>query len=275
MMGFFSDDWMDRRRMARVPMSDMNNDRSRCIGLVGDVGSACSCKIYDRRPSVCREFAPGSGDCLASRRKAGLPDLSNADEQDTALQPSPLQRVVDFLREIGLSVEIESGASGFLPHCRIEKGTLLVDPRCPVSNLLHEAGHLATIPPVYRPWMDDDLEAGIGRMLDDAMSRDLHPDDPFCRAVMQASDPEATAWAWAVGKHLGLPEELIILDSEYDGAGDAIRLGLRNCAYIGINGLAHAGFCAVRISYSGLPVYPALARWIQDAAPPEDHSSMN
>jgi Fe-S-cluster containining protein len=47
------------RRMAR------KNDC--CIAFRGQVGGACRCSIYDRRPEVCRTFTPGSPDCLAAR----------------------------------------------------------------------------------------------------------------------------------------------------------------------------------------------------------------
>ena len=43
-----------------------------CAALKGSVGGACECKIYDRRPQVCREFAPGTSDCLSARAAAGL-----------------------------------------------------------------------------------------------------------------------------------------------------------------------------------------------------------
>ena len=33
----------------------------------GKIGKACSCSIYARRPKVCRDFEPGSADCLAAR----------------------------------------------------------------------------------------------------------------------------------------------------------------------------------------------------------------
>lgn len=83
---------------------------------------------------------------------------------------------------------------------------------------------------------------------------------------MQCSDPEATAWAWAIGKHLGLPDEIIILDSEYDGTGANERLSLGMGAHLGVHGLAHAGFCAASKAYSEItnqPCYPNLAFWLQ------------
>lgn len=186
-------------------------------------------------------------------------------------QTSPLamkcphaQRAVAFLREIGLSVEISPGAKGFVNHISIVKGTLRVDPRCPVSRLLHESGHLAVTPSRYREWMDGNLYTSLNRMLDDPDFLAAEPDSPLYRAVIQASDPEVTAWSYAAGVALGIPPEKIIQNREYDGAGKAIRLALMGHSYVGINGLAFAGFCVRRKSeYNPLPEYPELAFWLQ------------
>jgi Fe-S-cluster containining protein len=43
-----------------------------CTALTGEVGTACRCRIYERRPEICREFQPGSFGCLVARREAGL-----------------------------------------------------------------------------------------------------------------------------------------------------------------------------------------------------------
>lgn len=40
----------------------------RCAGLRGSVGCDATCSIYKARPTVCRDFQPGSSYCLASRR---------------------------------------------------------------------------------------------------------------------------------------------------------------------------------------------------------------
>lgn len=45
----------------------------RCIALQGELGKACACRIYDRRPSVCRTFEPGHTNCLSARVRMGLP----------------------------------------------------------------------------------------------------------------------------------------------------------------------------------------------------------
>ncbi|WP_054432535.1 hypothetical protein [Achromobacter sp. 2789STDY5608633] len=181
---------------------------------------------------------------------------------------SALQSAIAFLRSIGLTVTEREGATGFIPHIRITAGTLEVDPACPVSNLLHEAGHCATVPERYRSLLDGNISSGQQQMLDLAMKEECDPDGPLYRAVVQASDPEATAWAWAAGKALGLADELIIMDDEYDGDGAFVRQQLQANAYVGINGLSHAGFCAIneRVgAFRQLPVYPALKWWLQPA----------
>jgi uncharacterized protein len=44
----------------------------RCIALKGRIGKSCSCSIYQERPLTCREFEPGSPDCLEAREKYAI-----------------------------------------------------------------------------------------------------------------------------------------------------------------------------------------------------------
>jgi uncharacterized protein len=80
----FSDTWpqlqLDESDASPIPeeMIDWENLRmkckgDRCVALEGVVGQRSSCKIYQRRPVVCREFAPGTKGCLAARSWFGLP----------------------------------------------------------------------------------------------------------------------------------------------------------------------------------------------------------
>ncbi|WP_353850731.1 YkgJ family cysteine cluster protein [Burkholderia multivorans] len=41
----------------------MKCDGDRCVALAGKIGQRVSCSTYEHRPSVCREFMPGSGGC--------------------------------------------------------------------------------------------------------------------------------------------------------------------------------------------------------------------
>lgn len=99
----------------------------------------------------------------------------------------------------------------------------------------------------------------------------LEPDSSLVRQAIQCSDPEATAWAFAAGRALGFSDELIILDSSYDGTGATVRLALAASQYIGINGLTAAAMCArgAVAALRGQPAYPHMLVWTQEGPYPE------
>jgi hypothetical protein len=166
-----------------------------------------------------------------------------------------LDTVLDFLKGIGLPwVVNDEVLCGFLPRIEIKAGVPHVHPKCPVSNLLHEAGHLACIPAQFRSLVSGDVDASLSTVWGENACYD--PDSPLYRALIQCSDPEATAWAWAAGVAVGLPAEVIIKNGEYQRDGCAVRSALGGRAWCGINGLAHAGMCALK-------EYPKMLRWVQ------------
>lgn len=172
-----------------------------------------------------------------------------------------------FLSSIGIPVMVVHGASGFCKGVEVVDGGLHVDPAVDASTLLHEAGHLAICPGKYRHHLSGDLAKGMETIFSDSEYANLEPDSSLSRALMQMSDTEATAWAWAAGRHLGLDDHDIIQSHEYDGDGASIRFMLQTNRYLGINGLQNAGFCVTRAHpYNPAPVYPELAFWLQEAA---------
>ncbi len=174
------------------------------------------------------------------------------------------ERAMQFLSEIGIAVQLAPGASGFIEHVEVLNGGLHVDPRAPASGLLHEAGHLAIVPTEFRHLLGGNLVAGMKKIYEHLDSMELEPDSHLQRAMLQTGDAEATAWAFAAGRAIGLPDNLIIQDDEYGAEGRFIRNSLAAGAYLGINGIAHAGFCVLRATpYRPLPVYPTLAYWLQ------------
>lgn len=178
---------------------------------------------------------------------------------------SALEKVIRFLHSIGLQVEIENGASGFIDGVRIENGVLRIDPMCRASSLLHEAGHLACVPSRFRSYMSDNLAKGMRRMMNELGQMSLHPDHPLVRAAIQCGDHEATAWAWAAGIAAGLEPEQIIQDDEYEGGGANIRMMLAVNQYAGINGLACAGMCGRGTWIAPDGRYPKMTSWLQAA----------
>lgn len=172
---------------------------------------------------------------------------------------------LSFLREIGIECNIHPGARGFIDLLLIQDGALLVDPRCPVSNLLHDAGHLAIFPAQYRALTQSNVDVVVQLLLSDAVNEG-EPDSPFYRAAIQSSDPEATAWAWAAGLAAGLPPRRIILNSEYGGDGASIRSCLQLGRYMGIHGLMHSGMCLNPRAPGG---FPQMLRWTQPEIRPQ------
>jgi hypothetical protein len=192
-------------------------------------------------------------------------------EDDVILQSQKhwVDVTVNFFNSIGLVTTYCDEATGFFPGISVRNGTLAVGPDCVVSDLLHEGGHLAVVPAQFRAYLNGNVGSGLHRMLDEIGALDLHPDDLLYRATIQASDPEVQAWGWACGEHLGIPEDLRILDSEFDGEGAVMRQALSMNCHAGINGLAHAGFClARRVRGLEKPAYPKLSHWIQPVIEP-------
>lgn len=174
------------------------------------------------------------------------------------------EKAMQFLEGIGLSVEVVPGATGFVKDVLIADGGLHVDPKCRVSGLLHDAGHLATMPAKYRPWMNGNLYASLKRIYADAEAWRWQLTEQEERALLQTGDAEATAWAFAAGKHIGIPEHVIVMDDEYNGEGKIIRMLLSSKAYLGINSLQHGGFCLARPNpFKTGAVYPSLTYWLQ------------
>ena len=175
-----------------------------------------------------------------------------------------LRRTLWFLTGIGIPCLMVPHASGFISGVRIVDGGLHVDATATASNVLHEAGHLSVLPGRFRRQANDDIDAVVSLMLDSVDFSNL--DIGEARAALQASDVEATAWAWAAGLEIGLAPSQIIMDAEYDGTGADVRQQLQLGAYLGINGLAAAGFCVTRPALEkvyGRPAYPKLAMWLQ------------
>jgi hypothetical protein len=171
-----------------------------------------------------------------------------------------LEAAFTFCKAIGIPIEWKAGVSGFVPGIRIEQGVILVDRGAKPGDLLHEAAHLAIMPSSFRSKASTNLHQAFKSMMDCLNEHD--PESAIAIAIMQCGDTEATAWSWAAGKACGIPDELIITDSSYDGVGAEIRTMLSLKGYLGINGLSRAGFCRVR----GDNAFPHMNKWMQDAS---------
>jgi hypothetical protein len=186
--------------------------------------------------------------------------------------PDDLRRIQAFLDRVGIVMtQTPDPVEGFLPGVRIVHGGLLVGPGADADSILHEAGHLATTPAPFRDLMHGNVTGGQKKMADALLAGVLDPECDLVVQAMQCSDAEASAWAFAAGRAIGLPDDKIILDSSFDGGGASIRQALALSAYLGINGMVRAGMCAQGLyaRMKGLPAYPEMIRWTQEGPYPE------
>ena len=159
------------------------------------------------------------------------------------MQKQYIEQVIIFLRGHGLEVIVDEfiPTDTFMPYIQICNGVLRVNTtKTVVSDILHEAGHLMLCPVPLRKYLNNDLAKGMGFILENIQ---CEPDSELHWYLMAMDDPAVTAWAWAVGKHLGIPDTLIIEDPQYGGEGESIRTCLQLNSYIGIHSLKHAKYC--------------------------------
>jgi len=127
-----------------------------------------------------------------------------------------ITRMVKFLREIGLEVLLEQHRSdSFLPGLCLKKGALSIDPdklNYP-GDILHEAGHLATMPSSIRRSMDGNLP-----------DSDLH----------RSGEMMAIAWSYAACLHLGIPVDVVFHEDGYKGGAASIKTAFEQGSYIGL-----------------------------------------
>lgn len=131
--------------------------------------------------------------------------------------------ITGFLSDIGITViEGPVSASSFLPGLCIVNGTIVYDIdalRWP-GDLLHEAGHIATMPSALRHLLNDALQESI--------------------SAPHAGEVEATAWAYAAIVHLGLSPSVLFHEEGYYGRSESLILTYTNGVYPGCFGLAQA-----------------------------------
>lgn len=155
-----------------------------------------------------------------------------------------IQRIVDFLRQIGLGVHAGTIAqSTALPGINVDQGVIIFDVarlKHP-GDLLHEAGHLAVKTPDERQHANADLG-----------------NDP-------AEEMMAIAWSYAAALHLGLPPETVFHADGYRGGSHSLLKNFGEGRYFGVPmlqwlGLAHDEAQARRL---GTPPYPQMLCWLR------------
>jgi hypothetical protein len=166
------------------------------------------------------------------------------DAAAAAHAPDLTDRIVAFLRGIGLTVGAgEVAGPTILPGILVEHGGILFDHeklRFP-CDLLHEAGHLAVVPPERRA----------------AMHRDVGSDP--------AEEMMTIAWSYAAALHLGI-DPALLFHHEYKGGGPAILGAFSDGDGFGVPMLQWVGltYDAKRARAEGGAPFPHMRRWLRE-----------
>lgn len=172
---------------------------------------------------------------------------------------------VTFLERLGLTIRVDPGVKGFLSGVEIRRGGLVVvQPDDDLaSELLHEAGHLAVLPGMFRNEASDDLTDVMG-IMEEWMNRHwatIHPDDPRIRAILQSGECEAVAWSYAAALAIGI-DTRIPFRRGFDGEGLSLHDQVASGYYFGVHGLAAGGMTDLPRPRSITP-FPRMKRWLQ------------
>jgi hypothetical protein len=154
--------------------------------------------------------------------------------------------IIDWLRQIGLAVRLAPlGGETFLPGVSLDPGGLVVDPERLLysGDLLHEAGHLAIMPPAQRASTGSNAGADMG------------------------DEIAAQTWSYAAAIHLGLPAETVFHSAGYKGSAQKLIEVYRE-AKAGVPLLQWMGLTldSKRAAAESIPPYPHMIRWLRGEA---------
>jgi hypothetical protein len=151
--------------------------------------------------------------------------------------------IVEWLRQIGFAVRLASvGNDAFLPGVTLEPGGLVVDPEHLLhpGDLLHEAGHLATMLPAQRASTGSNAGSDMG------------------------AEIAAQAWSYAAAIFLGLSPEIVFHTAGYEGAARTLIEVYRD-GNAGVSLLQWMGLTLDRARGAEMSIapYPHMIRWLR------------
>lgn len=158
-------------------------------------------------------------------------------------------KMIRFVEEIGLPVKLfVIDEPTFLSGITLQNGGLIIDPEKLLypGDILHEAGHLAVMPPDIRATMNGSLDG----------KSDLH----------QGGEIMAIAWSYAACLHLELDPAIVFHKNGYKGEAEGILKNFSEGRYLGLPLLQWAGLCnePEKIPEPGKVYYPKMLKWLRE-----------
>lgn len=154
--------------------------------------------------------------------------------------------ILSFLNEIGLNFSLEAiNSDTFLPGIMLREGMLIIDIEKLLypGDILHEAGHLACMPPAIRQTMSDNLEVS-----------DLH----------NGGEMMAIAWSYAACVYLKIGADVVFHEYGYKNESKMLIENFKESRGVGVPLLQWLGmtYDQKQAAINGTKPYPAMQKWL-------------
>jgi hypothetical protein len=156
------------------------------------------------------------------------------------------EQILDFLSNIGLPYRLEPiEEESFLPGLKLDNGILVIDNEKLLypGDILHEAGHLACMPPNQRVDMNGHLE-----------NNDLN----------NAGEMMAIAWSYAACLYINIDPYIVFHENGYKSGGSSIVANFNKGQYFGVPMLQYYGLAldATQAKLRGVNPFPHMLHWM-------------
>jgi len=158
-----------------------------------------------------------------------------------------IKLLVNFLEEIGLAITCATEEEpGFLPGIHIKNGGLSIDPEKVLypGDILHEAGHLAAVPPQIRAELN-------GKLPDIDMHR--------------GAELMTLAWSYAAALYLKIPPTVVFHEQGYKGDSQNLIDNFENGRAIGLPMLQYCemAYDEKNAQRLGVQPFPHMVNWLR------------
>jgi hypothetical protein len=163
------------------------------------------------------------------------------------LEETVFLKITDFLRAIHVPIRFCSVAqTTFLPGLMIENGTLLIDKNQLkyIGDTLHEAGHIALMPPEERNTLSGNLEG---------------------QTHAEATEMAVIAWTYAACLEIGIDPAVVFHPEGYKGGSESILSNFGEGRYFGVPILQWFGmtYDTKNALENNIQPYPKMTHWVR------------
>lgn len=158
------------------------------------------------------------------------------------------ETIIDFVESVGIKVfKMPITGDTFLPGLQLKDGALVIDTEKLLypGDILHEAGHLATMPPEIRKTMSDDLPP---------------------TEENQGGEMMALAWSYAAIKYLNMDPHVVFHADGYKGGSENLIENFSEGRYVGLPLLQWVGMAydEKKAAEYNTPPYPHMINWLRE-----------